>query len=151
MAEYIDYFLQPLSIIQPSYVKDTYQFIEMVKKLKIPQNSWFFSTDVDNLYTNIDIKAGLATVKKKIQKHPKDRPDKQILQLLEINLTHNDFVFNEKFYLPVKGTAMGKRFAPSYANIFMANWEEEALAKCPKQPLHYLRYLGDLVSYRRGI
>lgn len=144
-AEYIDYFLRPLSIIQPSYVKDTYHFIDIVKTLKIPQNSWFFSIDVDNLYTNIDIKAGLATIKKIFDKYPKaNRPDDEILQLLEINLTRNDFVFNGEFYLQVKGTAMGKRFAPSYANIFMANWEEEALAKCPKQPLHYLRYLDDI-------
>lgn len=144
-AEYIDFFLQPLSIIQPSYVKDTYHFIEIVKKIKIPQNSLFFSIDVDNLYTNIDIKAGLATVKKIFEKYPKkDRPDNEVLKLLEINLTRNDFVFNEEFYLQIKGTAMGKRFAPSYANIFMANWEEEALAKCPKQPLHYLRYLDDI-------
>lgn len=39
---------------------------------------------------------------------------------------------------------MGKKFAPSYANIFMANWEEKALANCPKKPLHYLRYLDDI-------
>lgn len=144
-AEYIDYFLQPLSVLQPSYVKDTYHFIELVKKLKIPPNSLFFSMDVDNLYTNIDIKAGLATVKKIFEKYPKrNRPDEEVLQLLEINLTRNDFVFDGEFYLQVKGTAMGKRFAPAYANIFMATWEEEALAKCPKQPLHYLRYLDDI-------
>lgn len=144
-AEFIDYYLQPLSVLQPSYVKDTYHFIDLVKKLKIPQNSLFFSIDVDNLYTNIDIRAGLATVKKIFEKYPKPkRPDREILQLLEINLTRNDFVFDGEFYLQVKGTAMGKRFAPAYANIFMANWEEEALAKCPKQPLHYLRYLDDI-------
>ena len=38
---------------------------------------------------------------------------------------------------------MGKRFAPSYANMFMVDWEEQALAKCPIQPLYYLHYLDD--------
>lgn len=144
-AEFIDHYLNPLSIIHSSYVKDTYHFIDIVKSLKVPHNFMFFSIDVDSLYTNIDIKAGLHTVKKIFEKHPNpSRPDKELLQLLEINLTKNDFVFNEEYYLQIKGTAMGKRFAPAYANIFMANWEEEALAKCPRKPLYYLRYLDDI-------
>lgn len=39
---------------------------------------------------------------------------------------------------------MGKRFPPAYANVFMANWEEEALLKCKQKLVHYLRYLGDI-------
>lgn len=101
--------------------------------------------DVDSLYTNIDIQAGMRTVADFFQRYPDpSRPDRELLQLLEINLTKNDFTFNGEFYLQVKGTAMGKRFAPSYANIFMANWEDKALAQCKKRPLHYLRYLDDI-------
>ena len=40
--------------------------------------------------------------------------------------------------------AMGRKFAPAYANIFMANWEEEFFAKCQKKPINYLRYLDDI-------
>ena len=39
---------------------------------------------------------------------------------------------------------MGKQFAPSYANIFMANWETEALNKSYLKPSLYLRYLDDI-------
>lgn len=144
-AEFIDHYLNPLSIRHPSYVRDTYHFISIVKNLEIPTNSFFFSMDVDSLYTNIDIPAGLNSVKKIFQKYPDDaRPDNELLDLLNINLTRNDFVFNNKFYLQVKGTAMGKKFAPAYANIFMANWEEQVFAKCPQRPLHYWRYLDDI-------
>lgn len=144
-AEFIDYFLNPLSVKHASYVKDTYHFIDMVKDIQAPPNCLFFSIDVESLYTNIDTPAGLSAVRKVFEKYPDvKRPDDEVLQLLEINLTRNDFEFNGEYYLQIKGTAMGKRFAPAYANIFMANWEEGALAKCPKQPLHYLRYLDDI-------
>lgn len=144
-AEYIEYFLNPLSVKHPSYVKDTYHFIDMIKKFKMPPSSLFFTMDIESLYTNIDTQAGLLAVQKIFQKHPdENRPDDAVLKLLEINLTKNDFEFNEEYYLQIKGTAMGKRFAPAYANIFMANWEEEALSKCPKRPLYYLRYLDDI-------
>ena len=56
----------------------------------------------------------------------------------------NDFEFNGQFYMQVCGTAMGKKFAPSYANIFMAQWEKKILKKVPHQPLVYFRFLDDV-------
>lgn len=144
-AEFIDHYLNPLSVKHPSYIKDTYHFISVIKSLKIPSNSFFFTMDIESLYTNIDIKAGLRAVKNIFQKYPDaKRPDQGILQLLEINLTKNDFEFNKEYFLQIKGTAMGKRFAPAYANIFMAEWEEKALAKYNKSPFLYVRYLDDI-------
>ena len=144
-AEYLDFYLNPLSIKHPAYVKDTYHFISIVKNLQVPLNSYFFSLDVDSLYTNIDIQSGINAVKKVFEKYPDPkRPDQELIQLLDINLTKNDFVFNGQYYLQIKGTAMGKKFAPSYANIFMANWEEEVFPKCPIKPFYYLRYLDDI-------
>ena len=144
-AEYIDYFLNPLSNRHPSYIKDTYDFVEKVKKLHVPPQSLLFTMDIDSLYTNIDIDEGIRAVKNIFGKYPdKKRPEKELLQLLDINLRKNDFEFNGEFYLQIKGTAMGKKFAPAYANIFMAEWETSALASCKKSPAHYFRYLDDI-------
>ena len=144
-AAYLDYFLNPLSTLHPSYIKDTYHFVDIIKGLTIPQNSLFFTLDIDSLYTNIETTEGLQAVRASFQDNPnKRRPDKELLQLLEINLTKNDFIFNSEYFLQVKGTAMGKKFAPSYANIFMAQWEESALKACKLKPLHYYRYLDDI-------
>ena len=144
-AEYLDYFLNPLSTKHPAFVRDTYHFIELVKNIRIPSDFHFFSMDVDNLYTNIPIQAGIDCVKNIFNKYPDPkRPDEELLKLLEINLTRNDFMFNDKFYLQIKGTAMGKKFAPAYANIFMADWEDKAFLKCNKKPAYYLRYLDDI-------
>lgn len=145
LAEYIEYYLNPISNKHPSYIKDTYDFLDKVRQAKIPENSLLFTVDIDSLYTNIDIEAGLKAVKNCFKKYPdKTRPDEQLLQLLEINLKRNDFEFDGKYYLQVKGTAMGKRFAPSYANIYMAEWEETALAACPIKPFKYFRFLDDI-------
>lgn len=42
------------------------------------------------------------------------RPHSEILQLLEICLTHNNFTFNNQWFLQIEGTAMGHRYAPFY-------------------------------------
>ena len=144
-AEFIDFYLNPLSIRHASYVKDTYDFVNKINNMHIPANSLLFTMDVDSLYTNIDIPEGLRAVENIFHSFPDvTRPDAELLQLLEINLTRNDFLFNGESFLQVKGTAMGKKFAPAYANIFMARWEMSALASCSKKPLYYLRYLDDI-------
>lgn len=144
-AEYLDFFLNPLSITHPSYIKDTYDFIDKIRKLIIPKEALLFTMDVNSLYTNIEIKEGIKTIEEKLAQNPDGkRPDKELLQLLEINLTRNDFEYNGELYLQIKGTAMGKKFAPAYANIFMADWEDKALKAVPKKPLHYFRFLDDI-------
>lgn len=68
---------------------------------------------MDSLYTNIDTTEGIKAVKDIFLQYPHTkRPDEELLQLLEINLTRNDFEFNNKFYLQVKGTTMGKEIHP---------------------------------------
>ncbi|PJE77741.1 hypothetical protein CI610_03331 [invertebrate metagenome] len=145
IAEYIDHFLAPLSMKHPAYLKDTNDFINKIKNLTIPKDSLLVSLDVDSMYTNIDNRDGLRAVGKIFQNNPDpDRPDLEILEMLQSGLERNDFEFNGKWYLQISGTAMGKKFAPSYANIFMADFEKEALAKCTKQPLVYVRFLDDI-------
>lgn len=124
-AEYIDYFLNPLSIRHPSYVKDTYDFCEKIRSITIPQEAMLFTMDVESLYTNIDIEEGLEAIRTTFLKYPDPgRPDAAVLKLLEINFKRNDFEFNEEYFLQIKGTAMGKRFAPAYANIGSVGWTE---------------------------
>lgn len=74
--------------------------------------------DMTSLYTNIEIPLEMAAVDKFLKKHPlKERPDRELLELLHLSLTRNDFEFEGKYYLQIKGTAMGKRLAPTFANI----------------------------------
>lgn len=41
---------------------------------------------------------------------------------------------------------MGHRYAPSYANLYMSQWEHEALAKCPQKLTFYFRFLDDIIG-----
>lgn len=90
---------------------------------------------------------GLEAVKTILHRHPDlKRPDAELLQLLEICLTHNDFLFDGQYYLQMQGTAMGHKYAPSYANIYMSEWEQGALSLCDIQPAFYKRYLDDIIG-----
>lgn len=70
--------------------------------------------DIDSLYTNIDSTLGLAAVKELVLEHSDpQRPDEEIITLLEVNLTRNDFIFNSKHFLQIHGTAMGEKVSTS--------------------------------------
>ena len=47
-----DHLLQPIAQIQPSYLKDTTDFINFVEKTKLPSKAILVSMDVTSLYTN---------------------------------------------------------------------------------------------------
>ena len=145
LAEFIDFYINPLSHSHPSYVKDTYTFVNKLKYLTVPENTFIFSIDVDSLYTNIDTPLGLKAVKKALDASPVlSRPDDFILQFLELTLTRNDFLFDKSFFLQTCGCAMGRKYSPAYADIYLADWEESAFLKCPLRPLVYFRYLDDI-------
>ena len=145
IAEYLDKMLQPLSNKHSSYVKDTYDFLEKVKNLEVPENAYLITLDIESLYTNIQTSDGIEAVEKMFRQHPQGlRSDKEVLELLKLSLEGNDFVFDGQWYLQVSGTAMGKKFAPAYANIMMAIFEEEVLERTDKKPLAYYRFLDDI-------
>lgn len=145
IAEYIDSFLNPLSQKHDSYVKDTYEFVSKLQKITISPDAMLFTIDIDALYTNIQTDLGLRSVDEIFKRFPDPmRPDKELLELLEISLNRNDFEFNQQYFLQVHGTAMGKKFAPAYANIYMAEWERTVFPKCNRVPSLYLRFLDDI-------
>lgn len=90
--------------------------------------------DVSNLYTDTKVYRHKTKIIEEIfLKYPDPkRPEKELLELF-INLTRNDFEFNGNYHLQIKGTAMGKKFAPAYANIFRAWWEGKALQASSKK------------------
>lgn len=50
-AEYLDHFLNPLSTLHPTYLKDTYHFIQKIQGLTCTRDCLLFSMDVKKTYT----------------------------------------------------------------------------------------------------
>ena len=59
-------------------------------------------------------------------------------------LTNSTFTFNGYHYRLINGTAMGTKTPPSYANLFMGNFEQKALAAATHSPLIWWRYIDDI-------
>ena len=85
------------------------------------------SFDVESLYTNIPHELGIEAINYWLDKYPQEiqnRLSKEfILEGKELILKTNSFYFDGTFYRQIKGSAMGTKFAPSYATLSIAYLE----------------------------
>ena len=65
--------------------------------------------------------------------------------MAEFVLKNNIFEFNGKVKQQVEGTAIGTKFAPPYACIYMDVVETEFLKTQELQALVWCRYIGDML------
>ena len=59
-------------------------------------------------------------------------------------LENNYFEFNDRFYRQKLGSAIGTKFAPTYANLFMTRLEERLLDASHDKPLVWMRFIDDV-------
>lgn len=145
ISKYIDYWLQPLATSHESYIKDSYDFVEKIRDVQVDENDLLVTGDVTALYTNMKIDLILLAVQEAFIENPDpSRPDKEILELLDITLKRNDFEFNNRIFLQVCGTAMGKNYAPSLANIYLKKFDKAARSGFYIKPKLYHRFLDDI-------
>lgn len=104
--------------------------------------------DVSALYTNIPQEEGIEAVREMIKRHRHvvrgDLHVRTITTLLKMVLQMNNFKFNGQHYIQVGRTAMGTRVAPTFANIFMAEFERLHVYPYPRQPSLWLRFIDDI-------
>lgn len=148
ISAFVDDKLQPLVKKQPSYVQDTNHFLTILSSLfqTLPDNAILVTIDAVSLYTNIPHAHGLAAIEHFLNQRPSgSKPSTAFLvQLAKFILEKNHFQSSGNNYLQIKGTAMGTRMAPSYANLFMARLEQNFLQKQTIQPTCWLRFIDDI-------
>ena len=66
--------------------------------------------------------------------------------MLTLVLKENSFQFNGKNYLQIHGTAMGKKMAIAFANIFMPDIETQIVSQSVVKPTVSKRYINDIFS-----
>ena len=148
-SEFVDTFIKPIAQKQPSYIRDTTDFIHKTKDIATSDSDILVTMDVTSLYTNIDQKEGSNTCEEFLNQrlHP-SIPTKFIITLINLILKCNTMFFNGHFFHQIKGTAMGTAMAVSFANLFMSRLEQDMLNDYEDQynirPKVWLRFIDDI-------
>ena len=146
LSEFIDREINQYVPTIPSYIKDTNHLIEILKDLNLPDNAMLTTFDVSALYTNIPHQEGTDALREFMSIRTSPQKAQMIEELAQIVLTGNVFEFNGEYFIQTHGTAMGSKMAPSFANIFMSEFERKHLPNAPIQPLIWRRYIDDILA-----
>lgn len=82
-SEYIDHFLKPLACKHPSYLKDTYDFLDKIRNQIIDKKFLLVTGDVTALYTNMNIDRTIKVVEETFNSNPD--PKRTDCEITEIN------------------------------------------------------------------
>ena len=135
-SEYLDHHLNQLASQGTSYIKDTNHFLARLSKLdKIPEGALLCTDDVVGFYPSLPHGEGLEAIKQALDRreNPEVATD-NLVGLASLVLDNNYFEFNDKIYRQKLGTAIGTKFAPAYANLFMTRLEERLVDTSVEKP-----------------
>ena len=128
-------------------MQDSNDFLNKIDTTKnIPANCLLVTMDVKSLYMNICSSEGISAVKAPYESYlEKFVATKVIITFLALILTLNNFMFNCKNYLQIRGCSKGTTCTPSHTNIFMARFEQKHIYPFIKGKVDlYLTYNDDI-------
>jgi hypothetical protein len=135
LAKHVAKILSPLVGHTDSFIKDSNDFIKIIKNEKIRPQDTLISFDVVSLFTKIPLNEAIQIIK--------EVTDPETANLAEICLRSTFFSYQGEFYEQTCGVAMGSPLSPIVANLFMENFEKRALDSFPLKPLRWKRYVDD--------
>ena len=152
ISQLVDIVLQPFAQKGNSFIKDTPDFLDKTKNIRVTDNDWLFALDVSSLYTNIPHDEGLAVIDSLLTGRDEFPSNDYIRKFLNMVLKYNCFRFNEEFYLQINGTAMGTHVAPTYAIIFMNDFENKYVysSQYNSSVRYWFRFIDDIWGIFRG-
>ena len=103
------------------------------------------TADVVGLYLSIPHEAGLNALWEALDNRGnKQIPTDNLLKMAEFVLKNNYFEFNGKVKKQLSGTAIGTKFAPTYASTFMDKLASDFLKSQDLAPLLCYCYIDDV-------
>ena len=131
LSIYIEHVLFELSECIPSRIKDNNHLLDIiynVNSIFLPTNTILVSFDTVNMFPTNDNTSGLDAVKSVLLKRSTNTPPVEcILEGLELCLTCNNSIFNNRNFLQTDGTAQGPHMSCSYSDIAMSKFDNATL------------------------
>ena len=154
LAKHLVSILSPLYGDTDHHVKDSVDFTRSLLDLRLTRNEIMVSFDVESLFTSVPIKEAMKIIEKRLKEDAnlQDRTPisvVDIMKLLEFCLTTTYFRFRNIFYKQIEGLAMGSPISPVVANIYMEEFENQALQSSHHSPRVWKRYIDDIFAVIR--
>lgn len=129
---------------ESSSIKNSNEFVEKIKNVKIAANEEQASFDVEALFPSVPIDTTLDFLRDWLNMNNIHPPKiDELIKLTRICMNENWFQFNGKYYKQNHGCCMGSPLSPFIADLFMSYFEGE-LKKQGNFPRIWCRYVDDI-------
>ena len=140
--------IKPLVGRSPHHVQNNKDFLENIKDIKLQPDECMMSYDVSALFTSIPIDPAIKTFRKQLEEDQdlKKRTSMtvdHIISLLEFCLRNTYFSFQGRYYEQTEVAAMGSPLSPLVANIYMEEYEKQAISTSTTPPILWKRFVDD--------
>ncbi|CAJ0966395.1 unnamed protein product [Ranitomeya imitator] len=155
LSIFLEKLLTPYTRVTKSFILDTGDFLGKICNMKrIPSDSLLCTLDINSLYTSITHDMGIEAVSQTLSEARLDEGTQELcIDLLNLVLRENFFIFEDDFFLQTCGTAMGSNVAPAYANLYMDRFEWDFVNTNPgfqQHALAWYRHIDDVFCVWRG-
>lgn len=155
LSHYIDLHLQKHVNKLKSYLRETSSIIQELTDIKWQPEYRWTTLDVASLYSNIPHKKDISAIRHLLSTDD-EMPENQknfYSRCYQLHFENTTSEFNEQIYIQTRGTAMGTRFAPSFANLYIGLYETLYVInehQWRKNIIIYKRYVDDLLFIWQG-
>ncbi|XP_044758349.1 uncharacterized protein LOC123316371 [Coccinella septempunctata] len=126
---FIHQIMSQVTSTSPYNVKNSFEFVSLVKTVSVPEGYCLISLDVISLYTNV-VKDLTVKIVKKRWKYISaftNIPKTLFLEMIVFIFTSSYFKFNNEYYRQIDGMAMGNPASPSIANLVLTELIQECI------------------------
>lgn len=129
------------------YIKDSFQFSELINNFQLPNNYVVVSFDVVSLYSNIPLDLVIEVIHNKwnsISNHT-NIPEDEFVDLVKFVFDSNYFTYNNTFYSQIFGCPMGSNLSPIIARLVMDYVLDKILSTLPFEIPFIKKYVDDII------
>ena len=136
LSKFLSDILSPLTGLSEHTAKCSTSFADYLRLQSIQYKEIMVSFDVESLFANDPIEAA-CSIAEQVMQTDKDFTDRtnlspsHVTNLFEFVLRSSYFMYNRNFFEQLEGIAMGSPVSAVIANLFMENFEQQALRSCP--------------------
>ena len=129
ISGFLDHQLKHIVMQVNSYIKDTNNILKKLRDLPdLPNESIIYTIDVVGLYPSISNEEDLRILRIVSEKRSnKNVSTDALIDLAELVVQNNYIELDERYLKQIRVTAIGTKFPPPYAIIFMAALEQDFL------------------------
>ena len=113
-------------------IKDTGHMLDIIDEVNnsnLPTKSILVGLDIVKMFPSTNNKSGLTSVHDIFElRNSKFPPTSCVIEALELCLSCNNSIFNNKNYLQTDDTAQGPRMSCYYPDLALASYDSKAIA-----------------------